>query len=195
MLPASPPSPSLPFVVIWFQQALVYVHLFAFAIAIAQVIRLDIAWLRTRDLERSGFAAAARTVMTALLVLWVSGLVLIGLTIGIDSHALAESPKLVAKLLVVSVLTINGVALHGLALPRLRRGQPLLAWLLGAVSTTSWSSAALIGAARHIAPALRLSDYLIGYGLALMMAVGCALVLAIRLGNAAAPGRLPPAAA
>ena len=183
MLSPSPLSPFLPPVVIWLQQALVYVHLFAFAIAIAQVIRLDIAWLRTRDLESSGFAAAARTVMIALLVLWITGLALIGLAVGIDWHALAERPKLVAKLLVVSVLTLNGVALHGLALPRLQRGQPLLAWLLGAISTTSWSSAALIGAARHVAPALQLFDYLLGYGLALIMALGCALMLASEAGG------------
>ena len=56
----------------WLQQALLYVHLFAFAIAIAQVIRLDLAWLRTRDLRTSGFESAARTVLIALCLLWAT---------------------------------------------------------------------------------------------------------------------------
>lgn len=162
----------------WCQQALLYVHLFAFAIAIAQVIRLDLAWLRTRDLGTSGFDAAVRIIMVSLAVLWVTGLALIGLSVGFDRQALAERPKLVAKLIVVSVLTVNGIALHALALPRLDRGRPLLAWTLGAVSSVSWTAAALIGAARHVAPVLTLTDYLAVYGTALVAALTCAWTIA-----------------
>lgn len=162
----------------WFQQALLSVHLFAFAIAIAQVIRLDLAWLRTRDLDASGFDKGVRVVMISLLVLWATGLALIGLSVGFDRQALAERPKLVAKLIVVSVLTLNGVALHAIALPRLDQGRPLLAWSLGAISSVSWTAAALIGSARHVAPALQLADYLAGYGSLLVMALACAWTLA-----------------
>lgn len=162
----------------WLQQALVYVHLFAFAITIAQVIRFDLVWLRTRDLDASAFAITARIVMIGLLVLWTTGLALIGLSTGLDVQALLDRPKLVAKLIVVAALTLNGLALHRFALPRLGRGRPLPAWTLGAISTTSWTAAALIGAARHVAPSLALSDYLTGYAVALVTAVTGAWALA-----------------
>ena len=173
-----PPALPLAQVLPWLQQGLLYVHLFAFAIAIAQVIRLDLAWLRTRDLRASGFETAARTVLIALCLLWATGLALIGLSVGLDWQALLDRPKLVAKLIVVTILSVNGIALHHLALPRLARGRPLPAWTLGAVSTVSWTAAALIGAARHVAPSLLLADYLAGYAAALVAAIATAWTMA-----------------
>ena len=116
--------------------------------------------------------------LVALALLWTTGLALIGLSIGLDWQALRDRPKLVAKLAVVTVLTINGIALHHFALPRLARGQPLPAWTLGAVSTVSWTAAALIGAARHVGPSLVLADYLVGYVAALVAAIATALMMA-----------------
>ena len=122
-----------------------------------------------------------RIVGWALAVLWATGAALVVFETGIDLQALMARPKLVAKILVVCVLTLNGAALHRFAFPRLRAGTEgarlALAFALGAVSTASWLGAAFIGAARRVAPLLGLFDFLVLYALLLAMAVSAALVL------------------
>jgi hypothetical protein len=163
-------------------QAVLYLHLVAFAISISTVLREDIAVLRARRIDVQRLAGTARTLTMTLAALWVTGAVLLGFDLGLDLHALAAHPKAMAKLLVVSALSANGLALHVLALPMLRsasaagRGRLTLPVILGAVSTMSWLYAAFIGASRLIAPAMSLPDFMAPYGVLLIGSVAVALV-------------------
>jgi hypothetical protein len=62
---------------------------------------------------------AASVATLALVVLWITGLAVIGMDTGFDTELLATKPKLLAKLSVVTVLTVNSLALHLLAFPRM----------------------------------------------------------------------------
>jgi hypothetical protein len=163
-------------------QAVLYLHLVAFAISISAVLREDIAVRRARRIDVRRLTATARTLTMTLGALWITGAVLLGFDPGLDLHALAAHPKAMAKLLVVSALTANGLALHVLALPMLRstgaagRGRLILPVILGAISTVSWLYASFIGVSRLIAPAMGLPDFMALYGVLLIGSVAVALV-------------------
>ena len=63
--------------------------------------------------------ASGWVVKALVLVLWVTGLIIIGLDTGFDLAVLFTKGKLLAKFSVVALLTLNGLALHKWALPRL----------------------------------------------------------------------------
>lgn len=165
----------------WLQQAVLFAHLIAFAIAVATVLHEDLKLLRRPVVDGARLARAARIVGWALAALWASGAALVVFETGLDVQELLARPKLVAKIVVVGVLTINGAALHRFAFPRLLAGGEgaglALAFALGAVSTASWLAAAFIGAARRVAPLLGLADFLVLYALLLALAVSAALAL------------------
>lgn len=159
------------------RQAVLFVHLVAFAVALGAVLREDAALLAARRIDLSRLESAARTLTAALAVLWASGLALVALDVGWDLRALALSPKLAAKLVVVAALSANGAALHALAFPALRtpHGRLALPLALGAVSTASWLYASFIGASRIVAPWLSFGDYMAAYALLVMAAIAVAL--------------------
>ena len=168
----------------WLRQGILFAHALAFGVAIAVVLREDAALLRTRAIDATRLTRAGRTLAYALGVLWLSGLALIALDVGADIAAVLERPKLVAKLAVVSALTLNGVVLHRVAFPMLRRGQALrasrlvLCTALGAFSTTSWLYAAFIGLSRLVAASMSLADFMALYGLLLLAAATVVPVIA-----------------
>jgi hypothetical protein len=160
-------------------QGVLYLHLVAFAIAFAAVAREDLAVLRTRRIDLPRLAATARVLVGALALLWLSGAALLWIDVGPDLQAVLESPKRLAKILVVSALTANGLALHWLAFPMLReaRGSGVrVPVALGAVSSVSWAYASFVGVARVVAPAWQLGDFMALYGALLVASVGGALV-------------------
>ncbi len=161
------------------RQAMLFAHTIAFAIALSAVLREDWSLLRERRIDTPRLAATARTLTVALAVLWATGLSLIAIDIGLDAHAIAASPKLAAKLLVVTALTANGAALHVLAFPLLRSARPRLAVpvVLGAISTASWLYASFIGVSRAIAPLLSFADFLLLYAALLAASIGVALLV------------------
>jgi hypothetical protein len=167
-------------------QGVLFAHLVTFAIALSTVLRADIGLLRARRLDAQRLAATARLLGAALALLWLTGAALVAFDLGLDAFAWLRSPKTTAKLLVVAALTANGLALHALAFPRLRRpgarssGGATLPLVLGAISTASWLFASFVGASRLIAPALRLGDFLAMYAAVLALAIGGALLFARR---------------
>ncbi len=93
-------------------------------------------------------------VTLGLVLLWVSGLTLLWLRTGFETDRF--SPKLMAKLCVVVVLTVNAIAIGRLGLPTLLRFQswrfgdiPLPERVqlcaLGALSGACWASALALG--------------------------------------------------
>jgi hypothetical protein len=183
------------------RQGLLFLHLVAFAIAFAEIVRADWRLLRTPRIDFGALHATAGLVGLMLLMLWATGLGLIALDTGFDPSAIAARPKLVMKLIAVTVLTANGVLLHHFAFPQLRvgvRSHSRLAVIaaLGAISTVTWTYAAFVGSARLIAGAMSLEAFLALYGIGLVTGIAVAVivvapVLRTRL-TAQAPRTLTP---
>lgn len=161
------------------RQGVLCLHLLAFAIALGTLLREDASLLIWRRINTRRLARTARTLSAALAVLWVSGLALVGWSVGLDPSVIAATPKIAAKFVVVLALTINGVALHALAFPQIRRLRTpgTLALLLGAVSSASWLVSAFIGASRLVAPWLSFGGYMAVYGLSISVAAASALFI------------------
>ena len=90
------------------RQAVLFAHVVTFAIALSAVLRADVALMKVQRLDADRLANTARIVTHALMGLWVTGLMLVAFDVGLDVAAFKASPKLAAKLLVVSALTANG---------------------------------------------------------------------------------------
>ena len=160
-------------------QAVLYGHVTAFAIAFSAVLREDLALLRSRGLDLARLSHTARTLTLALAALWFTGLGLLAFEFGVDLDRLFATPKPVAKLLVATALTCNGLALHSWAFPGLNAGDlrsASLAVILGATSSVSWIYAAFMGVARVVAPSMSLSDFMTAYVALLLAAVVGALL-------------------
>lgn len=163
------------------RQGLLFLHLVAFALALSAVLREDLAIIKAREVDMRRLADTARALTQALVILWATGLFLVALDVGLNLHALIASPKLAAKVFVVSALTANGLALHLLAFPLLSRPSPghvaaLVPAVLGAISTASWLFASFVGVSRVIAPSLTFSDFMALYGASLAGAVSIAVL-------------------
>lgn len=171
----------------WIRLSLVYAHLLGCVAALALVARAD--WsLATASFTVDGLRRAARATTLALGVLWITGLALVYRDTGFSVDALTDSPKLILKLLAVTVLTLNGVLLHALSFPLLADGRHLDAprsaglALAGATSTGHWLLAAFVGVSRPLGqwplPAL-----LTGYVLFCLATLGVAALCAPWLGR------------
>jgi hypothetical protein len=155
------------------RQGLLFAHLCVFALAFAEIVHGDLRLLRQPRLDLDALGRTARIVGVSLLMLWITGIGLVALETGFDPAPTAAKPKLLAKLVVVSALSANGVLLHHLAFPMLRTGAArssaasIVVAVLGAVSTVSWGYAAFLGSARIIAAGMTLDRFLLLYGAAL----------------------------
>lgn len=160
------------------RMVLVYLHLLAFAAAAVGVALGDIALFSRKAIDSSRLQQAGRVVTAALLCLWATGLMLVAVDTGMALDQIAARPKLLAKLTVVIVLSLNGMALHRWVFPALSGPQPGLVATrlarLGTVSMVSWLYAVFLGVSGMLAPMLGYSGYLALYG----VAVGVGLVMA-----------------
>jgi hypothetical protein len=161
------------------RQALVYGHIIAFALALATILKEDARFLRAKRIDPASLLASAKLVKWLLLALWATGLPMVIMDVGTDISLL--TPKLVAKLIVVVALTLNGMLLHLIVFPMLS-GKPknparaaTIAATLGAVSMTSWLYAFFLGASRIVAHYFSLSDFVLLYLLALTIALMVAI--------------------
>lgn len=165
------------------RQFLLFAHLLTFALAFALIVKEDLALMRSWRLNATALARTGNTIVLLLALLWASGGGLVFLEFGTDLSVLLDRPKLLAKMTVVAVLTINGLLLHAVAFPMLTRPQrrpgraAAVCAALGAVSSVSWIYAAFIGTARLIAPLMDLEKFLSLYALALGAGLLVALVV------------------
>lgn len=154
-----------------------YGHVLACFAAAAGVVLGDIAIFMPKRVDRLLLAKAARVVALALLVLWVTGLALVGIDTGFDLAVIASKSKLLAKLSVVVLLTLNGWALHRWAFPTLAAPQDQperasgLPALLGAISACSWLFAAFLGVAKALVPLLSYAGFMELYAASLLVAI------------------------
>ena len=177
-----------------FHTLLLILHLTALAVGLGAALLAD--WIAvTRILfGRLSARAAAQlqdlsmAVSVGLAMLWCSGAMLVWDN-AIRAPATLGNEKLWAKLLIVTVLSLNAVVLHKLALPlvqarvgqalfeRRQHGTRVLCALIAAVSFTSWVSALYLGAARELNGAVTMLDVLSFYvgGLFLVWLTGSVL--------------------
>lgn len=157
------------FVFTFVRQGLLFLHLLLFAYAIVQVLSADFDLIRAKPLDTATLMILEKRVGIVLIGLWLTGAGLVVLEVKGDLALLIGQPKLAAKLLVVAVLTLNGLALHWLAFPRIRapRENPrrcaVICSVLGSISTVSWLYAAFIGSARLLAPFMTLEMFIALY--------------------------------
>ena len=141
---------------------IVYAHLLAACVAVGILLIQDLALARSKGNPLSATAIrdltkSAEIMFIALIVLWISGLSLVLIGYLENPQQYLMNPKLWAKFTVVSVLTLNGIALHYFSFPRVtsRRGllglptfEQILVTLTGALSSVSWLFACYLGIAR-----------------------------------------------
>jgi hypothetical protein len=145
--------------------SIVYVHLIACCVAVGLVLTSDVAMLRSLFTRQAGRHAPGqleglqRTVGIALAVLWITGTVLVTLDSWQQGLHYFDNPKIRVKILIVSLLTLNGALLHGAILPALEKAgsvlklafrKAALAAFAGSVSAVSWFYAALLGVGRPL---------------------------------------------
>jgi hypothetical protein len=146
---------------------LVGVHLLGMCFGLGGATMLDLwilRWMRKGSLPIEigrTFHFISDAVALGLCLLWLSGLGLLALY-AMESPEKLENPKLWAKVIVVIVLTINGLIIHAFVLPEALRdlSRPLLFGVsrrkavlflaAGAVSGVSWYTAFAFGIFREL---------------------------------------------
>ena len=121
--------------------------------------------LVSKKLDVAELHRLASKITYLLAILWITGIGLLAIKPDLDLDLIFANSKLAAKITVVSVLTINGLLLHLFIFPSFSSPQKakrivMASCILTAISTTSWISAALVGAARAIAPIMSYQHYM-----------------------------------
>lgn len=163
---------------------IVYAHLIACCVAVGLVLTSDFAMVRQLLRGTDGGAADTHhleqlklTVSVALQALWVTGILIIVLDVAAKGAIYLLNPKLQAKVLIVSLLTLNGVLLHRTILPALAKAGTLLrlepsmrslAIFAGTVSAVSWFYAAMLGVGRPLAWKYSLVELMVAYPLLIL---------------------------
>lgn len=163
------------------RMGIVYVHLIACCVAVGLILTSDVALVR--NLLRGGapepeqahhLEHLKKSVSLALIVLWVSGIGIVGLDYAGKGMEYFLNPKLQAKVTIVTLLTLNGFLLHGTILPALQKAGSLLqltpnmrtlALFAGSVSAVSWFYAAMLGIGRPLAWKYSLVELMAAYPL------------------------------
>ncbi|MDF5890259.1 hypothetical protein P4A93_01250 [Pseudomonas syringae pv. syringae] len=146
------------------------------------------------------FQFISHAVTIGLCLLWLSGLAFLALY-AVESPEKFENPKLWAKIIVVLVLTLNGIIIHAFVLPEVLRdlSRPLLfgvsrvrATLFlasGAVSGVSWYTAFTLGIFRELNNSATFNLLIIMW---LAMVFAACLTAILFWSNFSAGARKPP---
>ncbi|MBY6055562.1 hypothetical protein [Leisingera daeponensis] len=185
-----------------------FLHFIGLAAGLGSATLLDLLLLRfflrgEVTAERVAvFEFASKVVDAGLKLLWLTGFGFL-LHYALADPVKLENPKVHAKLLVVAVLTLNGLFIHAVVLPHLRRqtGRPLFQGMgagqrtlfaaSGAVSAVSWYMPVALGAFPQLNFTLPAAQILTGYLLliAAMTAVTAAVAGVLGRRSAAQAGQ------
>ena len=162
-----------------FRLGIVYVHLIACCVAIGLVLTNDIAFVTqmlkgdpTARENPDHLSVLQNTVTVALITLWATGIAVVVLDASTAGWAYYLNPKLQAKFVIVSLLTLNGLVLHNAILPAIIKAGALvhlslsrrtLAVFSGSVSAVSWFYAAMLGIGRPLNWKYSLGELLVMY--------------------------------
>jgi hypothetical protein len=181
----------------WLRLGVIYVHLVSCCVAIGLVLTSDIAMVKD-VLKRKTFTehdhahmeSLQKSVIVALIALWVTGIAVIGIDYLEKGMNYFMNPKLQAKVIIVMLLTYNGILLHRLVLPALQKAGSLidlgfsarmLALFCGSLSAVSWLYAAMLGVGRPLAWKYSLSELLMAYPVLIALGFLSMLVLTQRV--------------
>ena len=165
------------------RMALILLHVLAVAAAGASIAFGDYAIFARRQIDAALLYRSGQAVTAALIVLWMTGLAVIWMDTRFQLAALAANPKLLAKLTVATLLSLNGVALHRIGFKRLCGGQAVasraatLPTVMGAISVVTWLNAAFLGLASPVAPLLGYAGFMGLYFGTLAIGIAVALVV------------------
>jgi hypothetical protein len=165
-----------------------FIHFVGLALGLGGATVLDLMLMRyfvsdkiTRE-KFTVFCFVSRLVNAGLIILWISGILFIVLYAMFEPDKLANE-KIWAKLAIVWVLSVNGVFIHGVVLPRIRAeiGKPLFFTMSsiqrhvflasGAVSVTSWYVPVALGALVQLNFKVPASAILTGYVIILITTI------------------------
>lgn len=184
--------------------ALIFGHVLAVAAACAAIAFGDYAIFARKRIDGALLRKAELAVTIALLSLWTTGLALIWIDTRFDWDLLAANPKLLAKLTIVTLLSLNGGALHYFGFPSLRMAHAdslhaaRIPAMLGAISVVTWLYAAFTALAKPLEPLLGYSGFIFVYLIVVCTAIIVALVwmrprLALRMALTALVNERNPA--
>jgi len=175
----------------------IYVHLVACCVAIGLVLTSDIAMVKDllnrktfTEHDHAHMESLQKSVIVALIALWVTGAAVIGIDYLEKGMNYFMNPKLQAKVIIVLLLTYNGILLHRLVLPALQKAGSLLdlgfsarmlALFCGSLSAVSWMYAAMLGVGRPLAWKYSLSELLMAYPVLIALGFLSMLVLTQRV--------------
>lgn len=173
--------------------AVIYIHLLACCVAIGLVFASDAAMVKdllkgrtSSGHDNAHMESLQRSVANALIFLWLTGAAIIGVDYLEKGMGYFNNPKLHAKVIIVLLLTFNGMLLHRYVLPALLKAGSLLdlkvgvrmfALFAGALSGVSWLYAAMLGVGRPLAWKYSLTELLVAYPL--LIALGFALMVVL----------------
>lgn len=175
------------------RMSVIYIHLLACCIAIGLVFASDVEMVR--DLlkghkpgghDSTHMARLQKSVANALIFLWLTGIAVIGLDYLEKGMNYFANPKLQAKIIIVLLLTFNGMLLHRYVLPALLKAGSLLdlnvgvrtfALFSGALSGVSWLYAAMLGVCRPLAWKYSLTELLLAYPVLILLGFAMMAVL------------------
>jgi len=171
----------------------VYVHLLACCVAIGLVFASDAAMVKdlwngrlSSGHDNEHMASLQTSVANALIFLWITGAAVIGIDYLDKGMNYFANPKLQAKVIIVLLLTFNGMLLHRFVLPAMLKAGSLLdlkvsvrmfALFSGALSGVSWLYAAMLGVGRPLAWKYSLTELLMAYPA--LIVLGFAMMVAL----------------
>lgn len=173
-----------------FGQVWLVVHLFAMVLGLGGATYTDILLVRfLKDLKISHKEAGIIRQMSHVILIGIFLAFVSGFFLYIPkSEALLSTPKFLVKLIIFTVLSLNGCLLHSFILPKLVKfsfhkdhfiTQTVhlrhLGFVMGAISFVSWYSVFLLGALKEIEWSF--GELLMGYLFILGVAVCLSLVL------------------
>lgn len=156
---------------------LVMLHVGSFVIAAVGIAYADLSLFKGKRVDQALLEWASRLVTWALVGLWVTGLTIIAIDTGFQAEVIASRSKLLAKITVVCLLTLNGYLLHRYFFAQL--SQPIegfkrmvnLSAGLAAVSGASWMYAAFLGMAKPLAKVFTYGDFMTLYATLLLLSL------------------------
>ena len=164
------------------RMGLILAHLVTFALAVTGISFGDVAIFRDRRIDADLLQASAKLVTGALVMLWITGIAIIWIDTAFDPAVVLARPKLLVKLTVVELLSLNGALLHHFAFPRFsspqkdRHAAALMPAVLGAVSVSTWLFAAFVGVGKAVAVVLGYMGFMTLYAFVVSVAIAISLV-------------------
>ncbi len=178
------------------------IHIMGLVLGLGAATLLDlllVRYVRAGEITRERYKTVAfisHIVTAGLVILWITGL-------GFLAHYWASTPeklgnpKIYAKMSIVLILTLNGIFIHRVVLPYMKRRiggclfdgmskvRRTLFLTSGAVSVTSWYVPMLLGKIPQVNFVVPATTILLAYGILVALAVIMAHILA----QAAFPSR------